>query len=224
MNDHMKGQCPLPYSLKCSYCQTRNIRSDQCPCRRTQNKRTAPNHIHTSKIKSETAIFVKVHGKTIRAKLNPSIQETTICRAVADLVKLHTDNVIRKTLIRKPGSFNLVKCIQMQIKSRNLVAEVDGVINENLPGKVIILGMRAISQLGYKFYVGGQEAKTRVEPSISTKPRKRTLKRKDHESNRKDNHPGRWSIRRQQKEDDSEDDDKLSFLDEEEERLIREWK
>lgn len=231
MKDHQKSYCPFPSSLKCSFCQRRNVRSDDCPCRKDK-KKTSPPHLQP---KVETAIYVRLYGKTVRTLLNPSIQETTICRAVANLVMANSKTKPRKLILRRSGNIGLVSCIQMTIRTRTHQAiTIDGIIEDNLAEKIIILGMQAIQQFGFKFFVGGQEAKVRVEKCIELQTRERgdrssrrtTDSRGDtrsrlHSSRKSEQSrgPGR-SINHQAEE---RDEDEMSFLDEEEARMIREW-
>lgn len=244
--DHSKNYCPFPSSLKCSYCQRPNVRSDRCPCRSETKKwhtQRPVNHIFQEKV--ETAIFVKVHGKTVRALLNPSIQETTISRDVANWVKTNSDNRIRKLILRKSGTIGLVSCIQLNIHTRaHQKIRIDGIIDDKITEKILILGMQAIKDFGFKFFVGGQEARVRVQKCIRTiemKPQNRPEPRswnvinrsspshrgeQRRNDSRQDGPLGSQARNRGTRNNNNQDDDedRMSFLDEEEERMIREWK
>lgn len=217
LGGHRKERCPMPHRLRCSYCQKRNVRSDECACRqpRKANQRkkfhqVAPRSLPT---KMETAIFVSIYGKKVKALINPSVQETIICQEVAALVKIKTGNTIRKLIRREPGKLTLVSCIQMRLKTKvSKEVQIDGIINGKLKGKIIIIGMEAISAMGFTFIIGGQEAKIRV---VKGSP---IFKQEAREGPRKNTSK---PTTRQEEED---YDDEISFLDEDEARMIREYK
>lgn len=234
MADHKKDRCPLPSSLKCSFCQRQGVRSDQCRCPQSlEHSRRETNPVPNSifKTRTDTAIFVKVYGKTVRALLNPSVQETTICLPVVELVQTNTGNTVRKLILRQHGSINLVRCIRMKISTRkNMVVEIDGIINEKLSEKIIILGMDAIQKFGFKFFVGGQEAKIRQRkciPTIEIKPlvniRNATEVNQPGPSSNTNSETSIQTPMRQRRPSEDNEEDRMSFLDEDEERMIREW-
>lgn len=222
MKDHKKDRCPMPSTLKCSFCQTVGVRSDQCSCRKRRKPKTVTKKVNNRffQEKVETCIFVKIYGKTVRAFLNPSVQETIICEAVATLVKAKTGKDSKKLILRSQGTVKMVYYVKVKMNTRakNEIT-VDGIINPNLTEKVIILGMLAIKELGFKFFVGGQEAKAHIRKCPVT-AQKGSNTRNAARSNR----------RRQREADDNRrndegdnDDDRMSFLDEEEARRIRDW-
>lgn len=225
MGGHQKTQCPLPSSLKCSFCHRRNIRTDQCPCRsshRSPQKSATPRNVFQEKI--ETAIYVKVCGKTIRARLNPSVQETMICREVANLVKEQTHAKERKLILREPGNLTMVRCISMKMSTRTQQqVTIDGIISDKITEKIIVIGMQAIKAFGFKFFIGGQEAKMRVSKRISTIEVKPLDEGPSNRAPMRQRQPFQNAAFRK-REDYSDDDDRMSFLDEDEARMIREMK
>lgn len=218
--DHQKNRCPLPSSLKCSFCQRRNIRSDECPCPKPRTDPQPSMAAQHWKTKVEVAIFVKIYGITVRALINPLAQETLICKAVADLVTARSANTVRKIILRKAGSLKMVSCVQVEMKTRqNLRIFTKGIIDHTLSEKVVVLGMQAIAAFGFKFFIGGQEAQRREQlfiPTIEVR-------------NQRDNGPHRPQPRMvipraPRREPFAErEDDTISFLDEEEKRMIQEW-
>lgn len=228
--NHMKNQCPLPSSLKCSHCQRPNVRSDLCECQ--HKKRTASRNEFNRQLtrtKVETSIFVEICGKTIRALFNPTSQETFIGQDVANLILENSNVRIRKIIIREEGNLSLVSCVKMNMHTRRFQeVTTDGIINNKLAGKIIVLGMRAIHEFGFKFYIGGQEAKTSHREYVlkfrgnsrSTRrmlhPRRRTSHSRNESTHR--GHQDRGSNSQEE-----QDDDLLSFLDEDEARRIRDW-
>lgn len=94
---------------------------------------------------------------------------------------------------------------------------VDCVISENVSGKIIVLGMQAIKAFGFQFFVGGQEAKMRtLRPTARTNHQRKIVDGR--------NRTGRNQRQREDsttEDEDSSDDDRMSFLDEEEARMIR---
>lgn len=220
MGGHRKEHCPQPHRLCCSYCQKKNIRSDECSCRESFKERPKrkiqklPQKPKPSHKRIETAIFVTIYGKTVRALINPSVQETNIGPDVANFIKVTTGNMLRNVVLRRAGSIGLVSCIQMALRTKaRKEIKIDGMVNPKLKEKVIVLGMEAISLLGFKFSVGGQQAKTRI---LKNRPNAEKPKRKPKENSAQDNNS--------RQEDDEEDDlDQISFLDEKEAEMIREW-
>lgn len=235
--DHRKENCPLPHSLRCSFCLRNDVRSDQCPCRRLRQTSTScrPDTGHFQP-KIETSIIVFMYDKAVRAILNPGVQETLIGNKVFEMVKGITGNNTRRVVLRQPGKLSLVSYIKMELCTRrNKVICTDGIIDTKIPDTTILLGMRAIKLLGFMFYVGGQEAKIRESRVISTIP----LKQHDTDDNYRhsscnragrnnDREPGIHRERRMYDQAaayrrEANDEDRMSFLDEEEARQIREW-
>lgn len=234
----------MPITLKCSHCLRKGVRSDQCPC---QRKKTVPQNKPVKKPwqpKIETSILVFMYGKTIRAILNPYAQETLIGKSIAEFVKYESGAKATKMVFRQPGSLSLASSIRMELSTRqNNVKTVNGIISMTLPEKTMVLGMQAIDSLGFRFYVGGQEAKVRIQqviPTITSNDRKAdqsTSKGKQYNNqavnigkNRVHKQGSQHQEDRQQQstsqryDEDDEDEDKMSFLDEEEAQRIREWK
>lgn len=195
----------MPSSLSCSHCQRKGIRSDECPCRHSRMKPTTKK----PQIYIETSILVRIEGKTVKALFNPSSQKTFLGKAVADLVITITEAVPKKLIIRKKRSLESVTYIPVKIGTRrNNVVTVEGYIDKNIAEKTVILGMDAIKSLGFKFYIGGQEAKARIQRVATSK-----------QANLKRNTPNKPIGKKQT----NEEDDIISFLDEEERRQILEW-
>lgn len=207
MKDHQKERCPFPSSLKCSFCQKRGVRSDQCSCHSRKNYRTfrKTENKNTLQEKIETGIFVQICRKTVIARLNPSVQETYIGEAIANLVKIETGRNSKKLIIRPQGTCKMVYYMNFKMNTRatNEIS-VDGIIDPKLTEKGVVLGMRAIRDFGFKFFVGGQLAKVRtsVQAKCSEAGRDKTRNNAEEEM----------------------DEDRMSFLDEEEAKKIREWK
>lgn len=196
----------MPGSLRCSFCLKEGFRSDKCPCRKATRRTFRPN--------IETAIFVNIAGKSVKAWLNPSVPETLIGKEVGDLVIGKTGSIPKKTITRKQRKLELISVIPVKISSKlGKVFTIEGQIKDNIPGKIVILGLDALQVLGFRFYIGGQEAKTRTYQSqapkrFESKPKKRKIaaRRVETVNVKEDN------------------DDAISFLDEEERRQILEWK
>lgn len=229
--NHQKEFCPRPSSLKCSFCQRKNTRSDQCVCRRKQRPMRHNNNAEQEvvQIKREIAVFVKVYGKTVRASLNPSVQETIVSRAVASWVKSQSGNVFRKLILRRSGKLQMVSAIQMNMYTRrHLNVSTESIIDDTIHEQIIILGMQAIHDFGFQMFIGGQEVKKRTTHCIPKMERRVKATAKLPRAKICDNnrHRGQFSNQPEQRRrrETTRDDDELSFLDEEEAREIREWK
>lgn len=238
--DHLKDRCPFPSSLKCSFCLKKNVRSDQCSCRNTRrNTRDKPSSSQRYQTKIETFILVKICGTTVRARLDTSVQETMVCKEIAKLVHEKTGSEYRKKILRCSGNLKLRKFLNMEMYTRsNLQVTIEGIIDDTLSEKIVVLGMRAIDEFGFKFFVGGQEAKvrsTKFTATVEGKERKGPCidkrqpycQRRDERSRREDEKQYERRSNRELDQDhndrqDDYDDDRMSFLDEKEERLIRE--
>lgn len=232
--NHIKDFCPRPSTLKCSYCQTPNVRTDRCPCRRPTAKpgvaHPVPNKYFQNK--ADIAIFVRMYGKTVRALMNPSVQETVISRSVANWVKEQTDNPLRKLILRNNGKLKLVSCISMTMYTRqHMQITIDGVIDDGITEKIIILGSQAFLAFGHQIYIGGQQSKMRVRPAIATievRPRENLpgssncARGPSQSQNQRPTQRAMPAFTTRRRED-NEEDDRISFLDEEEARQIREW-
>lgn len=225
--DHRKENCPLPGVLKCSHCLRKGVRSDQCPCQR-KNKTTKANS-PASKIwqtKIETSILVFVGGKSIRAILNPYTQETIIGEAVAKLVERESGTRVKKMVLRRSDSLRLESYVQMELSTRqNNVKTINGIISRSIAESSMVLGMQAIDALGFRFYVGGQEAKVRASKIISTihiksrddDHRESTVRQRGRSSSQ-----GGMRNYQRAREDDREE--RMPFLDKNEGRRRHEWK
>lgn len=155
---------------------------------------------------AEVAVFVTVYGKTVRALFNPCVQETLISPGVFRWINESSGQTARRVILRRTHSLRMVSSIKMKIgMKRNRQIEIDGVIEDKLKEIVIVLGMRAIRSLGFKFSIGGQEAKMRVNKCVTWKRTAKKVKK----------------IQPVRPKDD--DEDAISFLDEEEARRICEW-
>lgn len=224
---HRKEFCPMPSSLKCSFCRRKDVRSDQCPCRRQAGKKTSKSLQVPDRIqeKIETAIFVNIYGKTVRALLNPRVQETTICEAVAELVRSESGNLTKKLILRGQGTIKMVYYMKFKVSTRpNNGTHVDGIINPHLAENIIILGMQALQKLGFKFFVGGQEVKTRVQKFSEVKISKtKTPKIRSavYVNSKVSKDEARSTTYYNNNE--GTDDDGMSFLDPEEAHRIEEW-
>lgn len=146
-------------------------------------------------------------------------------------MRQNTDNQVRRLILRKSGSISLVKCIRIDIRMQSQkVVTVDGIIKDKLTENIIILGMQAIQSFGFKFSVGGQEVRVRTQQCIRTielklredrEPQDRERQRRDNRSPRQqqERYERHHAIHRHNYEED--DDDQISFLDPEEERMMR---
>lgn len=220
MQGHIKERCPKPSSLKCSFCQRTNTRSDQCPCRRqrkTLTNRLVPNRTPE---KLETFIFVQMYGKTVKALLNPSVQETTICEAVAEFIEMESGNRSRKLILRRQGTIKMVYCMKFKMNTRvKNEIYIDGIIDPQLPGKCIILGIQALQKFGFQFFIGGQESKTRVQKLTEIKTHKERRVRSATYTNKRSSSTNNNNRRRKGgyiNSEDETDEDRMSFLDQEE--------
>lgn len=201
----------MPGSLKCSYCQRLGVRSDECKCRKPRVSNTGRSPTRDNKI--EMAIFVIIKGKSVKAWLNPSVSETLIGTHVAEFLIAETTTRPKKMIVRTPKGLELKSSVSVQMYTRrNNIIFVQGHLDRNIPEGIVVLGMEAISALGFKFYVGGQEAKTRVKavPKPSIKTRTFQQRRIVHHNRKEADH--------------HKEDDTISFLDEEERQHILNWK
>lgn len=149
--DHRKENCPLPGALKCSFCLRDGVRSDRCPCDRKRSIGNAQ-RLHPSQTKTETSIIVFMFNKAIRAILNPYTQETMISEALLKFVEHETGNRAKKVVSRLPNGLRLVSQIVMEINTRQSNRKtVNGVLNSSITGYTMVLGMQAITTLGFRF-------------------------------------------------------------------------
>lgn len=206
--NHFKNKCPMPSSLKCSYCQRKGVRSDECLCRSSKAKPTKGN----PQQRIETAVFVKIEGKSVKAWFNPSTQNTLLGKAVADLIIANTAVVPKRVVLRDLNGLKLASRIPTKMCTRrNNIVTVEGYVAPEIPDKIVVLGMDAIKSLGFKFYIGGQQAKVRMQVPETLKTHSYSKKTANNDDNpRFKNEP--------QKEDDA-----ISFLDEGERRQILDW-
>lgn len=169
------------------------------------------------KDKVETMICVKVCGKTVRARLDTGSQDTRVCPAVAEL-EMRTGTGYRKVILREAGNLKMVRRINLKLNTRaRQQVTVDAIIDQSIQEKIVVLGMLAMQAFGFKCYVGGQEAQIRTAKEEKN-PRGKTAHPRS-----KDQTPKRSRRREEADERDRDDedyDDRMSFLDEEEARMI----
>lgn len=205
--NHINKDCTRPKLVRCSVCRKRGWSTDRCPCKnRKQRERMTASRIKKGSRKYtpvESVVLVNVYNKYVKAAAKTGFQESRIGVKVFEWIdKREKLKPIRK-IIKTWGGLEHVKTIvaEVSVKKGEKWA-VEFIVDHKMAENEMVLGMEALSTLGYKLTVAGKECRQREIPEKSIK---------------------KEFVRKRKAEVEESDDGEISFLDEEEARRIEEW-
>lgn len=151
--EHMKKECPMPGSLKCSRCRRKGVRSDECDCSRNEDT-----HWY------ETAVLLNVEGRYVRTVINTINQETRMGEGVLEYLRSKRAVNLARQVVKTDYGVETLQGTDVRMGDSRHSYIVRVIVDRNLPKFEMIIGFHGLIRLGYRLTVCGIESRQRRRP------------------------------------------------------------